>query len=160
MADVADLVADDGHQLGVVHHVHQAGIHPDGSVAAGKSIDLVGLVDFQVDGDPVDAFHVAHQFAEALVIRTTVDLVHGIHIGDRLGAQLRDLFVGNGQGRHGRTGGGGQRCGVETGAGKDTARSEHREGGDKGKKVFFHGLKDINLQIYKKNFTMSLRSDN
>ena len=150
---MADLVADDGHQFGIVHHVHQAGIHPDGAVAAGEGIDLIGPVHFEVDGNTVDRLDFRHEFPQAGIVGTFVDLVDRVHVGDGLGAELRDLFIGNGQGRHGGIGcrGEGRRIHVGQAAGQDAASGEHQGSDQQGEKSLFHGFQDINLQIYKKS---------
>lgn len=48
MHDVADFVADDGHQFVVVHQVHQGGEDTDRAVAAGKGVDIGHQIDLEV----------------------------------------------------------------------------------------------------------------
>ena len=112
MDDMADFMADDGDELVVRHEIHQAGVHAHRTVAAGEGVDLVGLVDLVVEGHAVDLVDARHQPAEAGDVCPVVNGVLLVQLGDGLAAELHDLRVGDGHGRDGLAGGGGDALSV------------------------------------------------
>ena len=93
MTHVAELVADNGGQLFVVHHVHKAGINTDGAVAARECIDLVGAVHLEVQRQAVQVSQSGEHPPETLGIGAVVDDVLLVELEDSLAAQRHYLLV-------------------------------------------------------------------
>ena len=65
---VTQLVADDGKDFVVVHGIHQSSVDTHTTIAAGKSVDCVGLIDLVIQVQILDVLESSHDAVETLRI--------------------------------------------------------------------------------------------
>ena len=88
-------MADDRHQLVVVHQVHQGCKDADRTVAAGEGVDVGHEVDLEVERQPFGIGDACGEpFEPCAVARRIIgDGVVGIHPFDRFAAQAGNVCV-------------------------------------------------------------------
>ena len=96
--DVADLVADHAQHLIVRHQIHQPGINPHAAVGTGERIYLLGLIDLEIQRNPIHLGDALGQLAQTLRIGIGLrkHLALAIQLDDILVHVLLDLCVADG----------------------------------------------------------------
>ena len=63
---VSQLVADDGEQLVVVHHIHQTRVNTNAAIAAGESVHGARLIDLIIQVQVVNVVELGHHAVQTL----------------------------------------------------------------------------------------------
>ena len=94
---MADFMADHPEKFVVSHYVHKSGVDSDAAVGAGESVDIVGLVDFEIERDALDGGEPACNplQTDSIWIRRTADLALGVKLGDILMHIRLHLSIGD-----------------------------------------------------------------